>query len=1177
MKSFVHLHLHTEYSLLDGAARIKKLFKECQANDMPAVAITDHGVMYGVGEFLAYAKKIQTPVKPIVGCEFYITDDRFKREGKMGDSNHLILLAKDLKGYKNLVKLDTFAFTEGFYYKPRIDFDLLKQYREGLVCLSACLAGEVPRFLLAGNYAGARECAKRYKELFGEDYYIEIQDHNLREEKAILPSLIKLASELSIELVATNDVHYIKKEDSEMQRVLNCVSTAKKIDEPNEMQLETDEFYLKNYDEMDMLFPTLTRALENTLVIANKCNLVMPPKPRLIPEYKADGMTAVEFLRKLMEEGLARRYKEITPEIRARAEYEFGVIEKMQFIEYYLIVWDFINYAKQHDIPVGPGRGSGVGSIVAYAVGITDVEPLKYGLIFERFLNIERNTMPDFDIDFCYERRGEVIDYVVEKYGKDKVSQIITFGTMAAKNAVRDVGRVFNISYGEVDSIAKLMPKGAAASKFTIEQMLGKAVLKDDDGNVVPTAQKELIERYENNDTAKRILDMAIKVEGAPRNPGKHAAGVVICKDPISDHVPLQKNSDGDITTQYNMIQVEDLGLLKMDFLGLMTLTDIKKAVTYIKEDFNKDIDFEALGYEDPEVYKFISSGNTEGVFQLESGGMKKFMMELKPVNMEEIIAGISLYRPGPMGYIPAYMKGRADASSIVYDIPQLKNILDVTYGCIVYQEQVMEIVKQLAGYTMGRADYVRKIMSKKKKEDMAAEKNVFFTGVDKKGKQVACGVLANGIDKEKAENLYRQMSEFAKYAFNKSHAAAYSVLSYQTAYLKCYYPLQYMTAVINDRIGKPDDLMKYLIHIKDLGYSVLPPNINKSVAKFKTEGKAMRFGMAGIKNVGEGAVNAIVAERNQNGKFKSFEDFVSRCGGSVINKRMLESMIKGGVFDCFNKPRACLMAVMEETMERSAQENKRKLSGQFSMFDDMLADQVMAVKYPNVKEYDDKVKFAYEKEMLGVYVTGHPLKNFEEQLSAFKINSAMLNAASTEGEEENGEVEDVAEETPEFFDRQRVKLAGILCNIERKTTKNNNVMGYATLEDLYGGVDLIFFPKDFQNLKDKLIEDSIVTVSGELQVRENEKIKLSVNKIDKLELEVKKTEETPPKKLYVKLESEAEQAGLMEILKRYPGRDKVFFQIEKTLYEAQAAVAASEMLVWELVGKYGEKCVKIG
>ena len=1179
MNPFVHLHVHTEYSLLDGAARIKKLFKECEKLGMPAVAITDHGVMYGVGEFIQAAKSLKTSVKPIIGCEVYITDDRFKREGKMGESNHLILLAKDLNGYKNLIKLDTFAFTEGFYYKPRIDFELLKQYHEGLVCLSACLAGEVPRAILGGNIEEAKRIAKKYKDLFGDDYYIEIQDHHLQEDKIVVPALVKIADELGIEIVATNDVHYINKEDSEMQRVLNCVATGKKIDEPNDMQMETDEFYLKSYEEMDELFPSFTRALDNTLVIANKCNVVMPPKPRLIPDYKPEGMTAEQFLRKLAEDGLKKRYHEITPTVRERADYELGVIESMHFVEYYLIVWDFINWAREHDIPVGPGRGSGVGSIVAYAIGITDVEPLQYGLIFERFLNPERNTMPDFDIDFCCERRGEVIEYVTNKYGKDKVSQIITFGTMAAKNAVRDVGRVFNIPYGEVDAITKVMPK--MIGKTTLPQMLGKEKTKDDDGNEIDNSQPDLIDMYNNNETAKRIIDMAIKVEGTPRNPGKHAAGVVICKDPIYDHVPLQKNSDGDITTQYNMILVEEFGLLKMDFLGLVTLTDIKKAITYVKEDYGVETDFHKLGYADSEVYKFISSGNTLAVFQLESGGMQKFMSELKPVSMEEIIAGISLYRPGPMSYIPAYEAGRADRSTIKYDIPQLKNILDVTYGCIVYQEQVMEIVKQLAGYTMGRADYVRKIMSKKKKAEMSKEKEVFLTGVTEDGKQVADGVLKRGISKESAEDLWRRMSEFAKYAFNKSHAAAYSVLSYQTAYLKRYYPLQYMTAIMNNRIGKPDDIMKYLIHIKELGFKVLQPDINKSVARFKTENGSVRFGMAGIKNVGENAVEEIIKERKVNGDFKSFDDFVMRCGGSIVNRRMLESMIKGGVFDGFGKTRACLMSVLEEVLDLANKENKRKLTGQFSMFDDLFKDAVSTVNYPKIKEYDDKVKYAFEKEMLGVYVTGHPLKEYEDVMKRFSVNTALINASCLSDEEDSEQSDKNEEEsgTEEamFKDRQRIKMAGLISNVERKTTKSNNVMGVATFEDLYGTIELVIFPKDFQNLKEKLINDSIVVITGDLQIRENEKPKISVNGIEPLAVEKPKEEikEVGKEVVYVRLDSRAETNALIEILERHKGDNKAFCQIDKKLYDTGVTVDINEMLIWELIGRFGETNVK--
>ena len=834
-KPFVHLHLHTEYSLLDGATRIDTLFDACKEKNMPAVAITDHGNMYGAYHFYCLAKK--KGIKPIIGCEFYMADDLTVKSGDVKrEFNHLVLIAKNNTGYKNLVKLNSIGFVDGYYYKPRIDFKTLSQHSEGLICLSACIAGQLPRLLRDGMWEEARKLVKQYKELFGEDYYIELQDHGIADEIYVMPKLIKIAEEFGVELVATNDVHYLKESDAEMQDILLCVQTGKFFDDPGRMRFEGTQFYLKDYDEMAEKFSYVPQALENTLKIAEKCNVSIEKKP-LLPPYKPDnGMTPYEFLKDLLEKGLKRRYKEITPEIRQRADYELEVVSKMGFVEYYLIVWDFINYAHEHGIPVGPGRGSGAGSIIAYAIGITQVEPLRYGLIFERFLNPERVSMPDFDIDFCMDRRGEVIDYVIEKYTKPRVAQIVTFGRMKAKNAVKDVCRVLRVPYAEGDKITKLIPLNA-----TLKNAFGL----DGKNEGVP----ELMEIYKDY-SMKRVIDLAIALEDMPRQTGMHAAGVVICREDLSDNVPLQRSGD-DITTQYNMKEVEELGLLKMDFLGLRTLTDIDKTIKIVKETTGEEFDFEDCQYDDPNVFELIASGNTDAVFQLESGGMKRVMKDLKPDCLEDIIAGISLYRPGPMQFIPDYIKGKRDPKSVHYAHPMLEPILGVTNGCMVYQEQVMQICRSLAGYSYGQADEVRRAMGKKKMDVMALHRNYFINGkVNDNGEVEIEGAVRRGVPKETAELLFDQMYAFAQYAFNKSHAAAYAYVSYQTAYCKRYHPVEYLAAVLNNRITNIDDIKKYIAYGKENNIDFLPPDINKSGVSFTVENGKIRFALAAIKNI---------------------------------------------------------------------------------------------------------------------------------------------------------------------------------------------------------------------------------------------------------------------------------------------------------------------------------------
>lgn len=918
-KPFVHLHLHTEYSLLDGATRIDTLFDACKEKNMPAVAITDHGNMYGAYHFYCLAKK--KGIKPIIGCEFYMADDLTVKSGDVKrEFNHLVLIAKNNTGYKNLVKLNSIGFVDGYYYKPRIDFKTLSQHSEGLICLSACIAGQLPRLLRDGMWEEARKLVKQYKELFGEDYYIELQDHGIADEIYVMPKLIKIAEEFGVELVATNDVHYLKESDAEMQDILLCVQTGKFFDDPGRMRFEGTQFYLKDYDEMAEKFSYVPQALENTLKIAEKCNVSIEKKP-LLPPYKPDnGMTPYEFLKDLLEKGLKRRYKEITPEIRQRADYELEVVSKMGFVEYYLIVWDFINYAHEHGIPVGPGRGSGAGSIIAYAIGITQVEPLRYGLIFERFLNPERVSMPDFDIDFCMDRRGEVIDYVIEKYTKPRVAQIVTFGRMKAKNAVKDVCRVLRVPYAEGDKITKLIPLNA-----TLKNAFGL----DGKNEGVP----ELMEIYKDY-SMKRVIDLAIALEDMPRQTGMHAAGVVICREDLSDNVPLQRSGD-DITTQYNMKEVEELGLLKMDFLGLRTLTDIDKTIKIVKETTGEEFDFEDCQYDDPNVFELIASGNTDAVFQLESGGMKRVMKDLKPDCLEDIIAGISLYRPGPMQFIPDYIKGKRDPKSVHYAHPMLEPILGVTNGCMVYQEQVMQICRSLAGYSYGQADEVRRAMGKKKMDVMALHRNYFINGkVNDNGEVEIEGAVRRGVPKETAELLFDQMYAFAQYAFNKSHAAAYAYVSYQTAYCKRYHPVEYLAAVLNNRITNIDDIKKYIAYGKENNIDFLPPDINKSGVSFTVENGKIRFALAAIKNIGSGSMEKIVEERKTRGDFVSLEDFLKRVESQYLNKRLVENLIKSGAFDCFKVSRAQMVSVFEPLMEMVYADKKKKESGQFSMFD---------------------------------------------------------------------------------------------------------------------------------------------------------------------------------------------------------------------------------------------------
>lgn len=1158
-KPFVHLHLHTEYSLLDGATRIDTLFDACKEKNMPAVAITDHGNMYGAYHFYCLAKK--KGIKPIIGCEFYMADDLTVKSGDVKrEFNHLVLIAKNNTGYKNLVKLNSIGFVDGYYYKPRIDFKTLSQHSEGLICLSACIAGQLPRLLRDGMWEEARKLVKQYKELFGEDYYIELQDHGIADEIYVMPKLIKIAEEFGVELVATNDVHYLKESDAEMQDILLCVQTGKFFDDPGRMRFEGTQFYLKDYDEMAEKFSYVPQALENTLKIAEKCNVSIEKKP-LLPPYKPDnGMTPYEFLKDLLEKGLKRRYKEITPEIRQRADYELEVVSKMGFVEYYLIVWDFINYAHEHGIPVGPGRGSGAGSIIAYAIGITQVEPLRYGLIFERFLNPERVSMPDFDIDFCMDRRGEVIDYVIEKYTKPRVAQIVTFGRMKAKNAVKDVCRVLRVPYAEGDKITKLIPLNA-----TLKNAFGL----DGKNEGVP----ELMEIYKDY-SMKRVIDLAIALEDMPRQTGMHAAGVVICREDLSDNVPLQRSGD-DITTQYNMKEVEELGLLKMDFLGLRTLTDIDKTIKIVKETTGEEFDFEDCQYDDPNVFELIASGNTDAVFQLESGGMKRVMKDLKPDCLEDIIAGISLYRPGPMQFIPDYIKGKRDPKSVHYAHPMLEPILGVTNGCMVYQEQVMQICRSLAGYSYGQADEVRRAMGKKKMDVMALHRNYFINGkVNDNGEVEIEGAVRRGVPKETAELLFDQMYAFAQYAFNKSHAAAYAYVSYQTAYCKRYHPVEYLAAVLNNRITNIDDIKKYIAYGKENNIDFLPPDINKSGVSFTVENGKIRFALAAIKNIGSGSMEKIVEERKTHGDFVSLEDFLKRVESQYLNKRLVENLIKSGAFDCFKVSRAQMVSVFEPLMEMVYADKKKKESGQFSMFDlvENAAPAVVALPKSNIKEFPNKLKLSYEKEVLGLYVSGNPLDEYREKLKAFTFNTGMVTFSEDDDDFESSQKQS-------DWEGKEVNLAGVLEELKKIATRSGKTMAVGRLEDLHGSIELTFSPWYYEKIiKDKVEQDSVVTVTGKISFRQDKASLL----VDKLEVwSEQKMAETDKnavsEKLYLKMPFKDNElyAKLSAVLKEYAGDIPVILVIDGDRLGMPYKVRKNNGLIYELSDVLGEDNVR--
>lgn len=1107
MSDFVHLHLHTEYSLLDGACKIKELVAHCVKNNIKAIAITDHGNMYGTLQFAEQCKK--NNIQAIIGCEMYMTQDLHVKDNT-SDFEHLILLAKNKKGYKNLIKLDSVAYVDGFYYKPRIDYKLLREHSEGLVCLSACLAGRIPKMLLKNNYEGARAAALELKDIFGEDFYIEIQDHGLEEQRRILPLLLRLCKELDIPPVATNDVHYLHKEDWEMQDVLLCIQTKKTVDDPKRMRFGSHEFYLKTPEEMSELFSYVPEAIENTLVIAKKCaeepcfdlkDNGDPIKDKsLIPGYTPeDGSDPKDYLTKLTWEGLKRRYGEITEAVKKRADYELGIILGMGFAEYYLIVMDFIQWSKSRGIPVGPGRGSGAASIVAYAIGITDIDPLKYDLFFERFLNPDRVTMPDFDVDFCNERRPETIEYVRKKYHPENVAQIVTFGTLASKAAIKDVGRVLRVPYSETDRVTKLMD-----GKSTIGELLGRnipglqqKIAAETDEDKRTELQKKLEEQtkrrnqdfialYETDEQLHRVIDMALKLEGMPRNTSMHAAGVVICRKPIAEAVPLSRNGE-DITTQFNMKEVESIGMLKMDFLALTTLTDIKKACDYIQEDTGRVIDWDEIGYDNKEAYELISEGDTDAVFQLEQGGMKKFMKELKPGCLEDIIAGVALYRPGPMAYIPTYIANKLNPSQVKYDTPLLEHILKVTYGVIVYQEQVMQIFQDLAGFSLGQADLVRRAMGKKNKAELMAQKDKFIFGNIKEGGNIE-GAVSRGIPKEVAAKIFGDMESFASYAFNKAHATCYAVLAYRTAYLKRFYPKEFLAAILNNRIDKIDEVSKYIVYLKEKNILVLPPDVNKSKAYFSVQGDGVRFGLSALKGVGIGATQAIIDEREANGPFKSFPDFVFRCA-HLLNKRMLEGLICAGAFDQFGQNRAQLISVYESVLDRANKIAKQKQSMQMSLFGDIIEEDLTDIDYPDVEEFDTNEKLAKEKAVLGVYVSGHPFEKYAAAFTDCSFNCLML--------QNYEEDEDGHRTYPDLTDGAPVTMGGIIGSFKKINTRTGSNMAFISVEDLYGSIECVAFPNVFEKIRGDVAPDKVVRLSGKLQLDEE---KAPVILLDKLQ-----------------------------------------------------------------------------
>lgn len=1147
--NFAHLHVHTEYSLLDGSNKIKEYVGRVKELGMNSAAITDHGVMYGVIDFYRAAKA--AGIKPILGCEVYVApNSRFDRELAGGEDRyyHLVLLAENNTGYANLMKIVSKGFVEGYYYKPRVDKEVLRTYSEGIIALSACLAGEVQRYISKGLYDEAKNKALEYQEIFGKgNYFLELQDHGIPEQAFVNQKLMQMSEELGIELVATNDVHYTYAEDEKPHDILLCIQTGKKLADENRMRYEGGQYYVKSPEQMAALFPYALQALENTQKIADRCNVEIEFGVTKLPKYEVPGgMTSWEYLNKLCYEGLERRYENPGEDLKARLVYELDTIHSMGYVDYFLIVWDFINYAKTHGIAVGPGRGSAAGSIVSYCLEITNIDPIRYQLLFERFLNPERVTMPDIDVDFCYERRQEVIDYVVRKYGKDRVVQIVTFGTLAARGVIRDVGRVMDLPYAFVDSIAKMIPQEL---NITIDKAL--------------KMNSELRKNYEDDEQVRYLIDMSRRLEGLPRHSSMHAAGVVISQKSVDEYVPLSRASDGSITTQFTMTTLEELGLLKMDFLGLRTLTVIQNAVKMAKK-CQPDLDIEKIDYDDQAVLDYIGTGKTDGIFQIESAGMKSFMKELKPHSLEDIIAGISLYRPGPMDFIPQYIKGKNDASSITYDCPQLEPILAPTYGCIVYQEQVMQIVRDLAGYTLGRSDLLRRAMSKKKADVMEKERQIFVYGDEENG---VPGCMKNGISEKTANKIYDEMIDFAKYAFNKSHAAAYAVVAYQTAFLKYYYPVEFMAALMTSVIENPPKVAEYIYACRQMNIKILPPDINKGVADFSVDNGCIRYGLMAIKGVGRPIIEAIVKDRELFEPFKNLEDFITRISmKDTMNKRVIENFIKAGALDCLGGTRKQFMSVYIQIVEHVNQEKKYAMTGQMTLFDLVDDEQKcdFEIKLPDVGEYAKETSLAFEKEVLGVYISGHPLEEYEE---LWKRNISAT-TADFQLDEENGRTK--------VRDGSREIVGGMITEKTVKATKTNQMMAFITVEDLLGTVEIVVFPRDYEKNREYLEVDQKVFVKGRVSEEEEKASKLICEKI--IPFERKKRElwiQFPDKATY--LEQEQIVAGY---LADSEGDDEVVIYCQKERAVKRLPrnrnIRIDQQILGRLLNHFGEKRVKV-
>lgn len=1147
--AFAHLHVHTEYSLLDGSNKIKEYVKRVKELGMDSAAITDHGVMYGVIDFYRAAK--EAGIKPIIGCEVYVApNSRFDKELTGGDDRyyHLVLLAKNNTGYANLMKIVSKGFTEGYYYKPRVDMEVLNRYHEGIIALSACLAGEVARYIQKGLIDEAKKAALKYQDCFGKgNYYLELQDHGIPNQRTVNTALLSMSKELDIPLVATNDVHYTYREDEKPHDILLCIQTAKKLADEDRMRYEGGQYYVKSEEEMKGLFPYAWEAVENTQDIADRCNVDIEFGVTKLPHFEVPaGYDSWSYLNKLCSDGLKERYPEEDGTLKERLDYELDIIRRMGYVDYFLIVWDFINYAKSNDIMVGPGRGSAAGSIVSYCLKITNIDPIKYNLLFERFLNPERVSMPDIDIDFCFERRQEVIDYVGKKYGAEKVVQIVTFGTMAAKGVIRDVGRVMDLPYSYVDGIAKMIPNEL---NVTIDRAL--------------QANPELRKLYETDEQVKVLVDMSKRLEGLPRHTSMHAAGVVICPDSADEYVPLSRGSDGCITTQFTMTTLEELGLLKMDFLGLRTLTVIQNAVNLIKKDKNIGLDIDNIDFNDKAVLDSIGTGRTDGVFQLESGGMKNFMKELKPRNLEDIIAGISLYRPGPMDFIPRYIKGKNNAASISYLCPQLQPILEPTYGCIVYQEQVMQIVRDLGGYTMGRSDLVRRAMSKKKQSVMEKERANFIYGNEEEG---VPGCVRSGISEQVAGTIYEEMMDFAKYAFNKSHAACYAVVSYQTAYLKYYYPVEFMAALLTSVIDNPGKVSEYILTCRSMGIKILPPDINEGEAGFSVSGGSIRYALTAIKGVGRPVIDAVTEERTARGPFLSLQDFVTRMADSEVNKRTVENFIKSGTFDGLGGTRKQFMGVFVQMMDSQQHNKKNNLAGQMSLFDLVSEEEKsdFEIRLPDVGEYSKELLLGFEKEVLGIYISGHPLEEYEQTWRKHITRTT----ADFMMDEETGEMN--------VRDQERVTVGGMIAEKKIKYTKNDKIMAFLTLEDLVGSIEVLVFPKVYEQESAKLTEENKVFVKGRVSAEEDRDGKLICESIQAFD-DIRKT-------LWIKFptkqEYEAAEKQLLEILAESDGNDGVVIYVEnpkaKKALPPNRNVRADQDLIARLGGLYGEGNIKL-